>query len=572
MDTNLDSIHRLIEEAQIFQMQQSSLKSPCDSVVPASPPRETCHSYLPLYGLQSHATQNVCTHSHNTNEWDISEELRLRELEEVKARAAQMEKTMRWWSDCTANWREKWSKVRAERNSAREEGRQLRIKLEMTMKELSALKKKQRLPHEKEALEVKVTQDLKCPCFLEAHAHEEQFQVGSQTRQCLVKNQFSTKESTNSKEEGVTIDPLRLNENMKLSIDFSDLFNNGSSGNSATKAELRLHVINLPLESEVLETSALQVPSDEFKKILLKEREMRSSLEKEIEQLESALSLWKWKYEELRESQPKTPKEINLFHGQHENEVEGISGDVKEGSESQNSKDKEIHELRTEPERLHAENTLEWDQREILETEKQRLERENKRLKVQVRELEDLLDRRNKLSANCQGPDFNTSEIELQEKSKELLELQHAYYKLNKRYQARKAELTRANSQADQNEAEVKKLRFQVEELKRGLNQKEDELDDSLNQIRKLQRSLDEQKEINGNLEIELRHLQSRTEKQQTSLFKVKISNKNTCGDSMKAENEDEEARLTKEKKKERILKIPNSEEKMGTLLPNLQK
>ena len=35
-----------------------------------------------------------------------------KELEEAKARATQMEKTMRWWSDCTANWREKWSKVR----------------------------------------------------------------------------------------------------------------------------------------------------------------------------------------------------------------------------------------------------------------------------------------------------------------------------------------------------------------------------------------------------------------------------------------------------------------------------
>lgn len=34
-----------------------------------------------------------------------------RELEEARARATQMEKTMRWWSDCTANWREKWSKV-----------------------------------------------------------------------------------------------------------------------------------------------------------------------------------------------------------------------------------------------------------------------------------------------------------------------------------------------------------------------------------------------------------------------------------------------------------------------------
>lgn len=37
---------------------------------------------------------------------------------------------------------------------------------------------------------------------------------------------------------------------------------------------------------------------------------MRSSLEKEIEQLESALSVWKWKYEELKESKPKNLKEV----------------------------------------------------------------------------------------------------------------------------------------------------------------------------------------------------------------------------------------------------------------------
>jgi len=40
---------------------------------------------------------------------------------EAKARAAQMEKTMRWWSDCTSNWREKWSQMRQERNTARKE-------------------------------------------------------------------------------------------------------------------------------------------------------------------------------------------------------------------------------------------------------------------------------------------------------------------------------------------------------------------------------------------------------------------------------------------------------------------
>nr|XP_045234083.1 coiled-coil domain-containing protein 102B isoform X4 [Macaca fascicularis] len=441
MNMNLDSIHRLIEETQIFQMQQSSIKSRGDMVTPASPPRDTC---FPLHGLQSHAAHNFCAHSCNTNKWDICEELRLRELEEVKARAAQMEKTMRWWSDCTANWREKWSKVRAERNSAREEGRQLRIKLEMAMKELSTLKKKPSLPPQKEALEAKDTQDLKLPGFTEeACDHRDQFQVSSQMyesiRECLVKRQFSTKEDTNNKEEGVVIDSLKLSEEMKPNLDGVDLFNNGGSGNGEMKAGLRLKAINLPLENEVTEISALQVHLDEFQKILWKEREMRTALEKEIERLESALSLWKWKYEELKESKPEHVKEFDICLVQHNDEMEELSGNVKEESKSQNSKDRVICELRAE----------------------------------------------------------------------ELLNLQHAYYKLSRQYQANIAELTHANNRVDQNEAEVKKLRLQVEELKQGLNQKEDELDDSLNQIRELQRSLNEERERNENLEAELRHLQN---------------------------------------------------------------
>ncbi|XP_050624081.1 coiled-coil domain-containing protein 102B isoform X5 [Macaca thibetana thibetana] len=441
MNMNLDSIHRLIEETQIFQMQQSSIKSRGDMVTPASPPRDTC---FPLHGLQSHAAHNFCAHSCSTNKWDICEELRLRELEEVKARAAQMEKTMRWWSDCTANWREKWSKVRAERNSAREEGRQLRIKLEMAMKELSTLKKKPSLPPQKEALEAKDTQDLKLPGFTEeACEHRDQFQVSSQMyesiRECLVKRQFSTKEDTNNKEEGVVIDSLKLSEEMKPNLDGVDLFNNGGSGNGEMKAGLRLKAINLPLENEVTEISALQVHLDEFQKILWKEREMRTALEKEIERLESALSLWKWKYEELKESKPEHVKEFDICLVQHNDEMEELSGNVKEESKSQNSKDRVICELRAE----------------------------------------------------------------------ELLNLQHAYYKLSRQYQANIAELTHANNRVDQNEAEVKKLRLQVEELKQGLNQKEDELDDSLNQIRELQRSLNEERERNENLEAELRHLQN---------------------------------------------------------------
>lgn len=47
---------------------------------------------------------------------------------------------MRWWSDCTANWREKWSKVRNERNEAREEIKSLRAKLEIAIKDANTFK------------------------------------------------------------------------------------------------------------------------------------------------------------------------------------------------------------------------------------------------------------------------------------------------------------------------------------------------------------------------------------------------------------------------------------------------
>jgi len=62
-----------------------------------------------------------------------------RELEEARARTAQMEKTMRWWSDCTANWREKWSKAREERNRARDECRRLRSELDTAVTDRAEL-------------------------------------------------------------------------------------------------------------------------------------------------------------------------------------------------------------------------------------------------------------------------------------------------------------------------------------------------------------------------------------------------------------------------------------------------
>ncbi|XP_068955674.1 coiled-coil domain-containing protein 102B isoform X3 [Petaurus breviceps papuanus] len=463
---NFDSIHKLIEETQIFKLQQSSLRSPCETAAPASPLCDPCTSYLPPQGLHSQGAPNFYAHSYSSNDWDICEELRVRELEEVKARAAQMEKTMRWWSDCTANWREKWSKVRVERNKAREEGRQLRIKLEMAVKELSALKKKQNSLNEKETPDAELIWKEK-PGFVEgSYPQETQFPVGSEEygtpRINLGKTQVFLKEDIRKKEIEMGANPIRINQDMDSQD--PDFFRKGLSGNCVTKSALRLDNVAQPLEKELVQISTLKFHLDESQKILWKEREMRSSLEKEVESLESALSLWKCKYEEMKES-----KEMSL---NQESEVEKVLEDRKDEANCQTSKDRLICELRAE----------------------------------------------------------------------ELAELQRAYSKLNKQYQDKIAELIHANNRVDHHEAEVKKLRFRVEDLKKSLNHAEDELDGSLNQIHKLQRSLDEQMEMNDNLQIQLHHLQSRFKRQKNVSpgYGIKLSAKYTLEDSREAEYEEE--------------------------------
>ena len=42
---------------------------------------------------------------------------------------------MRWWSECTANWRDKWSKVRAERNKFKDDIKRLTLKHEATLQD-----------------------------------------------------------------------------------------------------------------------------------------------------------------------------------------------------------------------------------------------------------------------------------------------------------------------------------------------------------------------------------------------------------------------------------------------------
>ncbi|KAM9301966.1 coiled-coil domain-containing protein 102A [Gastrophryne carolinensis] len=411
-------------------------------------------------------------------DWESREELRLRELEEARARAAQMEKTMRWWSDCTANWREKWSKVRAERNKAREEGAQLRCRLEELSKELAALKR------------------------------ERQEAATAETEQ-LRRELDRLRGEREADQEGDKLCNAKDGESNACPEDGEQL--NGGGASRSPKSRLWEE----PSDEDVTKVTALRLRLDESQKVLLKEREDKMVLSKTIEKMEGELSHWRVKCEELSKSRQEVMTQLGLLQERHQDELGRMSEDLQDELGVRCSMDRKLAELRAEMEALQAENAEEWGRRERLETEKLNLERDNKKLRLQIQDLEEIIARRRRQSASALDIDLKSIQSELFEKNKELADLRHAHAKLKKQHHERSAELTHANRRVEQLEGEVKKLRLRVEELKKELGQAEDQLDESQNQSRKLQRSLDEQSELSENLQLQLEHLQSRLRRQQ---------------------------------------------------------
>ncbi|XP_068506473.1 coiled-coil domain-containing protein 102A isoform X3 [Syngnathus scovelli] len=458
-------------------------------------------------------------------DWESREELRLRELEEARARAAQMEKTMRWWSDCTANWREKWSKVRAERNRAREEVRHLRQRLETLTKELSgARRERQEFLSENEMLRkdgVQLYSDFTplpviscasnpahhhcifsapfCPSIVTSTSST---QVHSDCNIDILSEQLpaspepepvrdmNAQKTGQQKEMGLPQSLLHLRSPtgdnqgpwcyQSTHGGINSCGTHSSSGLSRQERNRHLWGDISTTEDELSKLHALQLRLDESQKILSKEREEKLELSKTIEKLETELSQWKLKYEELGKNKQEILKQLNLLREKHQDELGRISEDLEDELGARTTMYKKLAELRTE----------------------------------------------------------------------ELSDLRHIHAKLKKQFQDKTAELAHANRRVEGHEAEVKKLRLRVEELKKGLGQAEDELDESNNQTRKLQRSLDEQVEQTENLQVQLEHLQSRLRRQYISpgLFgrmrSAQFTPDNTDGPTSDMDEEEEQLQL----------------------------
>ncbi|KAH8410059.1 hypothetical protein KR009_004751 [Drosophila setifemur] len=453
-------------------------------------------------------------------EWEARESQRQRELHEARARAAQMEKTMKWWSDCTANWREKWSKVRNERNKAREESKQLSLKLDGAMKEAHSLKR------EKNDLELQITQLKKemekVHSLMMKHAGQfhradtsEDAEANGRDANCSPDISSDGLKNVNSEDGLVT----------KLSNDVKDL----DIEEFALKGAMPKHLTELDEAAAAEEKrliqqlskddfdedylsqkiSMLQLRLDEAQKTLQAERDEKLELHKSIEKLALEIQDMRGRQEEMRSAKQEAVRELLTLQEQHRAEMRIVNNSLQEEIAARENLERRLTELRTELEHLQAENASEWGKRERLESEKLAMERDNKKLRAELRDYQERSDRK------CRPMQANDVEVralqqELSERNKEISEVKMSHAKLKKLLAETNTELGHAVRRAEQYEAEVKRLRQRVEELKRELAGAEDELDSAVNQVRRLQRSNDELVGQTEGLQVQIQHLQNR--------------------------------------------------------------
>ncbi|KYN40769.1 hypothetical protein ALC56_04809 [Trachymyrmex septentrionalis] len=469
------------------------------------------------------------------SEWESKEALRQRELEEARARAAQMEKTMRWWSDCTANWREKWSKVRNERNAARDEAKALRAKLEIAVKDANTFK------HESQELELQNEQLKKemekIHMILLKHAGQFDQQIFTilesdpQLRATFgLDEQLEFYNNVDASDAlGHNILPERDIEEYVLQGAVPkhavELYKESPS-NSLDKSITKLVVDSnckmdglekqqSPLdmyneESLSHKMSELQIKLEKATKTISVEREENNSLHRTVEKLKAEVRQLREQCEELSESKAEAMRELSELKERFQLELsdEHIA-DLIDNTSNGESMDRRLTELRTELEKLQVENAAEWSKRERLETEKNSLERENKLLRLKLYELQERAESRRPRPVSTADTDTRQLQHEILVRNMVLLEVKQYQASLKQSLAEKTTELSHAMRRSEQYEAEVKRVRARVEELKKELAAAQDEVDAATNNVRKLQRTNEDLVEQLESANIQLEHFRN---------------------------------------------------------------
>lgn len=290
--------------------------------------------------------------AHYSNvDWEAKAAACQRELDEARARSVQMEKTMRWWSDCTTNWREKWTKVRNERNKAREEAKQYKVKVDILNKEINQLTTENN-EFQQQLIEVKKDNE-------KLLSIEESKIVCSESPGDLVE--------LRRKSPGY----LSPNEAMRQRASLDSKFSNVDNALANKLSERRLKY-------------------DEVCKCLQNKNEIKSFLMEKIEKLTAQLHNTKM---ELTHSD----RTLGSTESSH-SEVERLQNELQDEVAAKQVLEEKIAELAMEVERLKVENNVQWSKREMLETENVAILKENKKLYSQVCELREQIHKLNRIS------------------------------------------------------------------------------------------------------------------------------------------------------------------------------
>uniref|UniRef100_A0A182NI49 Myosin tail domain-containing protein n=1 Tax=Anopheles dirus TaxID=7168 RepID=A0A182NI49_9DIPT len=467
---------------------------------------------------------------------------------------------MKWWSDCTANWREKWSKVRTERNKARDEAKQLRSNLEAAIKESNSYKR------EKCELEMQITQLKKemekVHTLMMKHAGrfnkasldaaDEPDRDGRGDNNCSPDISSDGLKNVNSEDGLVTKLPnlpddgstgpahLPANAAASADLDIEEYILQGGAmpkhsvefkDKSEQMAEERRLIQQLSKDDYdedylLQKISMLQLRLDDAQKTIQLEREEKGAVHRTLEKVRHDMQEMRDKCEELRAAKQDAVRELLTLQEQHRVEMRITHNSLQEEIAARETLERRLCELRTELERLQAENAAEWGKRERLETEKLNMEREGKKLRAECQDLQERLERKGRPLVNS-DVELRSLQQELLDKNKELSDIRHSHSKMKKMLSEANTELGHAVRRAEQYETEVKRLRSRVEELKHELASAEDELDAACNHVRRLQRTNEELSGQTEGLQVQIQHLQtSGSPKQQHELSNYKATNR----------------------------------------------
>ncbi|XP_026481848.1 coiled-coil domain-containing protein 102A isoform X2 [Ctenocephalides felis] len=443
-----------------------------------------------------------------------------------------MEKTMRWWSDCTANWREKWSKVRNERNKAIEETKALKAKLEEALKDTNTIKR------DKNELEQQIN-------LLKKEL--ESMQIGGTKTGNKYDNHL-----LDALESDLICDLAQSNARPNISQLEFEMINNDNghennvelNGSSAGPSVMNFKNKNCRSKNQtdeyILQSGLTKHGVELFKDGAHSEiSEKMDSMEKKMNflktQLEDALTKLDTEKEEkftLQETIATLTQEVSELRSQCEHltsdkmSLERDSVGFKEQlrilkaalTDETSIKEaltrRQLH-LRNELDRIHSEHDIEWWRRERCETQKNALERENGSLRAELEELQSVLAIRDHGGAkykNLQAKDQEILDLrkELAQKTKELADLKHMHGKLKNCYHDTLTSVSQAQSRSDQYENEIKKLRGRIDELKQELYNAEREVESATNNIRRLHRTNEELQAQIGVFQTQMDQLHNR--------------------------------------------------------------